>query len=77
MVRDCDSRRHALLGKLTTVQAAVEMLERRPTLSAEERTLIEVALRAIYELVREIRLTFPSSDEPGPTGAGAERASSD
>ena len=48
-------RRHRLFGYLAAIQAALELLDRRTPLSAEQRDLIEPALQATHQLTDELR----------------------
>ena len=56
--------RHRLLGNLATVQAALEILDRRTSLSTDQRDLVDAALRAAYELAAGLREASVSAMDP-------------
>ena len=67
--------RHRLLGNLATVQAALEILDRRTSLSTDQRDLVDAALRAAYDLATGIREASDTTrDQPWEQPlAGASR----
>ena len=67
-----ESTRHRLLGRLTSVQAALELLERQTPLSDEQRRLVGMALRAVYDLAGGIREALPAASDVEPNGAAPD-----